>query len=728
MSSNIKVAVRLRPLDEGKKEKWANGMEIHGRRIVMGPRTFDPDITLDVSSNQADVFETCTPILDCVRNGNNGTILVYGQTGTGKTHTMLGPGNSSLSASNPDRGVTVRAVDYLLQHVTERVMLGSKAALSLSMLEIYNERITDMLVPEQPLVPLYGGFPHSATKEALASTDQAIATIVRGLSFRHVAQTAMNDRSSRSHVIIMLHVEEQRDDSEEVDVARLFLVDLAGSESIKKSQVAGKAAGEAGLINKSLLALKGVIMALSSSNAEQRGHVPYRDSRLTEMLQDSIGGSARTMMIACISPVGRDVEETKSTLDYASKARTIRNLANTERDKMAVRIRSLEMDLQKYRNQLQDKINERNGVWVPKEAYERYLSLDDSKEVLQAEVVQMCKQLEQAEARRNIVDSQVQVFKLAAERKEEELDRFRRAQLEVITKFERAEAEMRTYFSQVMNDVATAVEADASAASDRLDSFKRCDLDGDTAVITAGPDIDAICARMNAQVRCVIERLQTQHQEALEEIMADDATRTREMNDALEEVQRGLASMSRVNASSAARLGATCRTSDELFRLVAGAPPCADADSIRGVVRNTVGTIHSSIDALSSSSTSSAVVAATNVAKLSMQRASRGVTVEGIQSISSMPTAEEASTPTYLPTTPALSQASAESRGSTQAFPLNPPRLSSSTRRALVPHKENVPQPSYMAAKGGKRTRSEAEDGGRSTTGRRTTTGGSTQI
>lgn len=720
MSSNVKVAVRLRPLDEGKKEKWANGMEIHGRRIVLGPRTFDPDITLDVSSTQSDVFDTCIPILDSVRNGSNGTILVYGQTGTGKTHTMLGPDNSSLSATSADRGVTVRAIEYLLQHVTERVLLGSRAALSLSMLEIYNERITDMLLPDQPLVPLYGGFPHSATKEPLASTDQAIHAIVRGLSYRHVTQTAMNDRSSRSHVIIMLHLEEQQDGSEEVDVARLFLVDLAGSESIKKSQVAGKAAGEAGVINKSLLALKGVVMALSNGNGEQRGHIPYRDSRLTEVLQDSIGGSARTMMIACISPVGRDVEETKSTLDYASKARTIRNIANTERDKMAIRIRSLEMDLQKHRNQLQDKINERNGVWVPKDAYERYLTLEDTVQEFQNDVVQMSRQLVQAEARRNIVESQVQIFKHAAQRKEEELEHFRRAQVDVITKFEQAETRLRLYFAQVMSDVASAVEADSASARDRLEEFKDRDLDVNAAVTMVGAQIDGICNRINTQVRYVVDRLQAQHRDVLDELLATDERESKDMADAVAQIQESLSAVMSIRSAAASRHATTRSASEEILTLIAGAPPCADADSIRSVVRDTVETIQGSIDTLFVPSSASAVVATAQMARMAMSRYSRGPMLDGIQALSAIPprVPSSPSSPLHRPSTPALSHASADSRPSTQ-LPPSPSRVSA--RRALQPRRDEN-RPSYMAPlKGSKRSRSEAD-------GRSTTAGGSTQL
>ena len=432
MASTIKVAVRLRPLDENKGEKWAQGMEIRGRRIILGSRTFDPDATLNTESNQNDVYDQCAPIVESVKNGSNGTILVYGQTGTGKTYTMLGDPKQGT------QGVAYRSIDALLAYVTDKVMTGGRCALSLSMLEIYNERITDMLSADQSEVVLFGGFPHSASKIPLASMSAAMSSIGKGLSYRHVSPTAMNERSSRSHVILILHLEEQPEGMEQADISRLFLVDLAGSESLKKSQASGKAVGEAGAINKSLLALKSVVLALSSSGGDGvRAHIPYRDSRLTEMLQDSIGGSARTMFIACISPVGRDVEETKSTLDYASKARTIRNVSNTEKDKMAIRVRSLEVELQKCRNQLFDKIGDRGGVWVSKEEHERFLGLAEELATARTDIATLTRMYEQSQARTSVSDSQVAIYKEAVVVLERDLEAARRSQGGALERLER---------------------------------------------------------------------------------------------------------------------------------------------------------------------------------------------------------------------------------------------------------------------------------------------------
>jgi hypothetical protein len=376
MSSNIKVMVRPRPLDEGKKEKWAAGLEFPGgnRRIMYGGKSYDPDVSMQPTASQDDTFAHCMPIVESVKDGYNGTIMVYGQTGTGKTHTMIGEDGN---------GIALKAIDQLQQHVRRGGEMGRKLALTLTVLEIYNEKITDMLSPVKADVTLINGLPHSAVSKVIASSAEAQRIVATALNSRHVSSTAMNDRSSRSHVMIMAHLEEVTSSAtggETTDISRLFLVDLAGSESVKKSQVTGKEAKEAGMINKSLCALKSVIERLATAgDGPNKPHVPYRDSRLTEMLQDSIGGTARTMLIACISPNGKDIDETKSTLEYATKARAIRNVSNTDRDKMKLKIHALEAELLKAQNKLTNKVNERNGTFVSKE---EIAAAEDTKEKL----------------------------------------------------------------------------------------------------------------------------------------------------------------------------------------------------------------------------------------------------------------------------------------------------------------------------------------------------------
>lgn len=428
-SSSIKVAVRCRPLFG--QERPAGGLDIQNRRILLDSKTYDPDFTFSPTSTQEDVFQACRPILQCVKEGMNGTIMVYGQTGTGKTYTMLG-------SEDGEQGLVHKVVANMLEHVQQKIADGAQCALTLSMIEIYNERLTDMLSPNgEEEVTLISGFPRFTHKATLCRVDDAIRTIQRGLSWRHTAATLMNERSSRSHVVFIFDMEEYNAFTEQTEVAHLFMIDLAGSESLKKSQASGVAAGEAGKINKSLLALKSVFLALSNTNEATRpSHVPYRDSKLTELLQDSIGGTARTLMIACISSVGRDIEETKSTLLYAVKARSIRNAANTEKEKLLVRLRSMEVENQKLRNRLQERVNERGGYYVTKEEHEQTQEMAESYDELKEAVEQLMQDRQSSDARQHIWESQVKVLNALLVDKEAELQNFKEVYHEALKRFE----------------------------------------------------------------------------------------------------------------------------------------------------------------------------------------------------------------------------------------------------------------------------------------------------
>ncbi|KPI90001.1 putative kinesin [Leptomonas seymouri] len=451
-SSSIKVAIRCRPLMG--QERPTGGLDIQNRRILLDSKTYDPDYTFPPTATQDDVFHACRPILNCVKEGMNGTIMVYGQTGTGKTYTMLG------NDAEGEGGLVHKVVAEMLDYVQQKTMDGAQCALTLSMVEIYNERLTDMLSPNgEEEVTLISGFPRFTHKATLCRVNDAIETIQRGLAWRHIASTLMNDRSSRSHVVFIFDLEEYNAFTDQTDVAHLFMIDLAGSESIKKSQASGVAAGEAGRINKSLLALKSVFLALSNTNEATRpSHVPYRDSKLTELLQDSIGGTARTLMIACISSVGRDIEETKSTLLYAVKARSIRNAANTEREKLLVRLRSMEVENQKLRNRLQERVNERGGYYVTKEEHEQTQAMEVSYEQLKEAVSQLTQDRQSSDARQHIWESQVRVVHALFEDKAAELQNFKEVYYEALKRFEHQASALQRMVRGGVGDVKSAVQ------------------------------------------------------------------------------------------------------------------------------------------------------------------------------------------------------------------------------------------------------------------------------
>jgi hypothetical protein len=448
--SNIRVIVRPRPVDELKKEKAAPGLEFLGRRIILGSKTYDPDVILPATSTNAEIFEMCAPILSAVKEGTNGTIMVYGQTGTGKTHTMLG-------SDRGGEGVAFACLGSLYDAVRTWTLEGRRVALSLSVLEIYQERVTDMLSDDGAEVALFNGQPRACRSDPVLDLASGRAAICRCLAARHVNATAMNDRSSRSHVIMMLNLQEEQDGGACV-TSSLYLVDLAGSESVKKSLATGKVAAEAGKINTSLLALKNVILALSSTEQPTaasvvglpRTHVPYRDSKLTELLQDSIGGSARTVFIACISLLGRDQDETKSTLDYASRARTIKNVANSERQRLSCRLRSTEAELQKAKNMLQGKVDQKGGIWVPKEAYEEFVAAKEAQIDSARLMEELIQERDACLARQNVAMSQIEIFKATVQKQQVALQAARDAQVAAVESLKRGCAGLEQCTTQAL--------------------------------------------------------------------------------------------------------------------------------------------------------------------------------------------------------------------------------------------------------------------------------------
>ncbi|CUG92279.1 kinesin, putative, partial [Bodo saltans] len=443
--SNICVGIRARPLLDHQKERRAPGLEIRGNRILTGTKVFDPDVVFNEDASQSSIVDSCVPVFESVASGRNGTIMVYGQTGTGKTHTMFGGlhdsafsspataiatnstpintgGNPSSSSTMPapaslsqptapssallcpstpssgshNSGIVYSALEYLLERVRSKTRNGLAASISVSMIEIYNEKITDMLplsidVPrrggaaggsnnsnnnnnassqrrqqDSPLpcptpyvdsdeacdnevdenfttigedeeeecetrsvvslaatnasstsdvdtfssraktakpslisaggvtkptagkpsssstaasshnfkeggVLLVNGTPRNNRSIVVTSVEDAVYVVRKALARRHVSPTAMNERSSRSHVIVMLTLDERLTVDSTPETSHLYLIDLAGSECLKKSLATGKAAAEAGMINKSLHALRNVITALTSSQAQQAG-------------------------------------------------------------------------------------------------------------------------------------------------------------------------------------------------------------------------------------------------------------------------------------------------------------------------------------------------------------------------------------------------------------------------------------------------------------------------
>lgn len=332
---NIKVVCRCRPLNEREKNDLNQNLEnsvdadssTNEVRVAIPHkgknRTFRFDKVYGPDSTQEQVFETSVrPIIDEVLEGFNCTIFAYGQTGTGKTHTM--EGENSFDGSG--LGVIPRAVRLIFGHLEST---KSDFTVKASYSELYNEDLCDLLgARDKPLRIMENREKQLEVKgltDIIVTKASDITQLMhKAWQKRHTARTLLNDRSSRSHAIFTLTVRirvAMSGGDDFIKTGKLNLVDLAGSENIARSGSIKQQAKEAGDINKSLLTLGRVISALT----EGENFVPYRDSKLTRLLQESLGGKAQTCIIATISPTLAYIEETVNTLDYASRAKSIKN-------------------------------------------------------------------------------------------------------------------------------------------------------------------------------------------------------------------------------------------------------------------------------------------------------------------------------------------------------------------------------------------------------------------
>lgn len=334
VNQNIQVFVRCRPLNTNEKKGHIDLIpEKRTIKTSQQNKSYTFDNVFDAHTKQHDVYlAVVEPLVEQVIEGYNCTVFAYGQTGTGKTYTMIG-NRSDVDVSwedDPTSGIIPRAIDQLLE---ELECQQTEYTIRVSYLELYNEEAYDLLSPlsDNTKLRIYndterkGSVIISGLVEIVVKTKAEIFEILeKGSLKRQTAPTLMNACSSRSHSIfsITVHIKEVTLDGEEVvKMGKLNLVDLAGSENIGRSGAIEERAREASNINKSLLTLGRVITSL----VEKSSHIPYRDSKLTRLLQDSLGGKTKTSIIATISPGFEDFEDTISTLDYAQRAKKITN-------------------------------------------------------------------------------------------------------------------------------------------------------------------------------------------------------------------------------------------------------------------------------------------------------------------------------------------------------------------------------------------------------------------
>ncbi|KAL1495803.1 hypothetical protein AB1Y20_016664 [Prymnesium parvum] len=363
--SAVRVAVRVRPRLAGEASTDCLTKVAERPQIVLGKeRSFTFDHVFDPTSSQESIHRTCVaPLLESFFQGYNATIFAYGQTGSGKTYTM---GSASTHVSDHARGIIPRAISDVFSHI-ESVAATHTCRVRVSFLELYNEEIRDLLDPGKERgaiavredvngnVAIVG-----AEEEVVTSSEAMLQCLHRGTLRRSTAETNMNETSSRSHAIFSVAMEKCAKGSASADeangsrerastegeriVSNFHFVDLAGSERAKRTLAEGQRMKEGIAINYSLLVLGNVISALGDDR-RHGNHVPYRDSVLTRMLQHSLGGNSRTLMIACVSPSEVNLDETLNTLRYANRAKNIKNKPVVNRDPHAAQLAQLRGEL-----------------------------------------------------------------------------------------------------------------------------------------------------------------------------------------------------------------------------------------------------------------------------------------------------------------------------------------------------------------------------------------------
>ncbi|XP_006113236.2 kinesin-like protein KIF11 [Pelodiscus sinensis] len=389
---NIQVVVRCRPFNAS--ERKANSHAIvdcdHARKEVSirtggvtdktARKTYTFDMVFGAQAKQIDVYRNVVcPILDEVIMGYNCTVFAYGQTGTGKTFTMEGersPNEEYTWEEDPLAGIIPRTLHQIFEKLSDN---GTEFSVKVSLLEIYNEELFDLLNPSPDVGERLQMFDDPRNKRGVIikgleeitvhNKDEVYHILERGAAKRTTAATYMNAYSSRSHSVfsVTIHMKETTIDGEElVKIGKLNLVDLAGSENIGRSGAVDKRAREAGNINQSLLTLGRVITAL----VERAPHIPYRESKLTRILQDSLGGRTKTSIIATVSPASVNLEETLSTLEYAHRAKNIMNKpeVNQKLTKRAL-IKEYTEEIERLKRDLAA-AREKNGVYISAENYD----------------------------------------------------------------------------------------------------------------------------------------------------------------------------------------------------------------------------------------------------------------------------------------------------------------------------------------------------------------------
>ncbi|XP_033713791.1 kinesin-like protein KIF27 isoform X12 [Tursiops truncatus] len=366
----VKVAVRIRPLLC--KEVLHNYQACvrvipNTQQVIIGrDRVFTFDFVFGKNSTQDEVYNTCIkPLVLSLIEGYNATVFAYGQTGSGKTYTI--GGGHVASVVEGQKGIIPRAIQEIFQNISENLSIDSR--IKVSYIEVYKEDLRDLLELETSMKDLHiredekGNTVIVGAKECQVETaDEVMSLLEMGNAARHTDTTQMNEHSSRSHAIFTISLRQVAKNKEAAEdgswyshqhiVSKFHFVDLAGSERVTKTGNTGERFKESIQINSGLLALGNVISALGDPRRKS-SHIPYRDAKITRLLKDSLGGSAKTVMITCVSPSSLDFDESLNSLKYANRARNIRNKPTLNFSPESDRMGEMEFEIKLLREALQ---------------------------------------------------------------------------------------------------------------------------------------------------------------------------------------------------------------------------------------------------------------------------------------------------------------------------------------------------------------------------------------